>query len=426
MAPDDLNTPLGLRKKTAQFRPPPMTYPIAAGVLAVFLATFAAWLFLDNDPLGGEPMVVVRSDLASAGADGAGKRHFPAGKAEKDPGHGEILAGSDPPGNASVQEPDKSQEKTKTSIQQRVGAAGKSEENPAANGEQIVTIIDGKSGARQEVKIPASADGLAPGIDPQLIEATRNGPIPRIGADGLRAAQAFAKPVPTKPNSPQISIVVTGMGISANITTEAINKLPSPITLAFAPYGSDLERVTGKARTLGHELLLQVPMEPFDYPENDPGPQTLVTSLTPEQNTDRLQWLMGRFQGYVGITNQMGTRFTATAQAFSTILREISKRGLIYVDDGSSPRSLAGQIAGGNNLPFAKANVILDTVPSAAEIDRALVRLEAIARENGNAVGFASALPVSIERISLWAKTAEGRGFTLTPISMAAAHSKST
>ena len=105
-------------------------------------------------------------------------------------------------------------------------------------------------------------------------------------------------------------------------------------------------------------MLLQAPMEPFDYPDNDPGPQTLLTSLSADQNIDRLHWLMSRFQGYVGIVNYMGARFTATEQALAPVLKEAAQRGLIYVDDGSSPRSLAGQIAGANNLPFAKAEVV--------------------------------------------------------------------
>ena len=85
-------------------------------------------------------------------------------------------------------------------------------------------------------------------------------------------------------------------------------------------------------------------MEPFDYPDNDPGPQTLLTSLTPDQNIDRLHWLMSRFQGYVGIVSYMGARFTASEPALAPVLRETAKRGLIYVDDGASPRSVAGQI----------------------------------------------------------------------------------
>ena len=152
--------------------------------------------------------------------------------------------------------------------------------------------------------------------------------------------------------------MVGGLGVGATGTQRALAKLPGAVTLAFAPYGADVERWSARARADGHEVLLQVPMEPFDYPDNDPGPQTLLTSLDAEQNLDRLHWLMSRFQGYVGIANYMGARFTASEQALAPVLREAAKRGLIYFDDGSSPRSLAGQIAGANNLPFAKADVV--------------------------------------------------------------------
>ena len=168
-------------------------------------------------------------------------------------------------------------------------------------------------------------------------------------------------------------------------------------------------------------------MEPFDYPDNDPGPQTLLTSLTPDQNIDRLHWLMSRFQGYVGIANYMGARFTATEQALAPVLRETAKRGLIYVDDGSSPRSVAGQIAGANNLPFAKADVVLDAVPTPAEIDRALARLERLAREQRHRGRHSPPrCRRPIERIAEWAKTAEGRGFVLVPITVVAIKAKSS
>src|SRR5262249_1256163 len=167
----------------------------------------------------------------------------------------------------------------------------------------------------------------------------------------------------------------------------------------FMPYGTDVDRVVARARGEGHEILLQVPMEPFDYPDNDPGPQTLLISLAPEQNIDRVQWLMSRFQGYVGVTNYMGARFTANEQAFTPIMREIAKRGLIYIDNGASPRSLAGQIAGANMMPYAKAGIAIDAVPTPVEIDRALAKLEAVAKEKGSAVGIAGALPVTIDRL---------------------------
>jgi polysaccharide deacetylase 2 family uncharacterized protein YibQ len=167
-------------------------------------------------------------------------------------------------------------------------------------------------------------------------------------------------------------------------------------------------------------------MEPFDYPDNDPGPQTLLTTLTADQNIDRLHWLMSRMQGYVGIASLMGARFTASSQALSPVLNEIAQRGLIYLDDGSSSRSVAGQVAGGQNLPFARADIVLDTAPSPAEIGQALARLELAAKERGSAVGFANATPASIARIAEWAKSAQSRGFVLAPISMVAVKPKSS
>jgi uncharacterized protein len=298
-----------------------------------------------------------------------------------------------------------------------------------------VTIIDGKTGARQDVVVaaptPQGAKPAAPAepvpADQKFVEMTPHGAIPRIAADGTRPADAFARPVqplPGRPDAPRVALIVGGLGVSANLTGDAISKLPGAVTLGFVPYGTDIAAQVAKARKATHEVLLQVPMEPFDYPDNDPGPQTLLTTLTPQQNLDRLYTLLSRFQGYVGLSSTMGARFTASEPAFGPILRETAKRGMIFVDDAANPRSVASRIASGNNLPFARADVTIDSVPTPDEIDRALGRLEVLAHERGMAVGIASALPVSIDRIAKWAKAAEGRGLLLIPITAVAAKPK--
>jgi uncharacterized protein len=404
VATDDLFAPLGLDNKPARARLTPSVYPVAAGLLGLALATFVVWIMVGHDPFGGEPMAVAKANLGAAGTPGALR---PSETAPPE------ITGAIGPAEEIARL--KAQERAKEKALD-LAAAGR--------GEQIVTIIDGRNGARQEVKIPAPAEtAIAPGIDAEFVEITRDGPIPRIGANGMRAAQAFAQPAGAKPG-PQIAIVITGLGVSNATAAEALNKLPSAVTFALAPGGSDLERLAGKARSLGHELLLQVPMEPPESADKEAAPQALLTSLSPEQNLERLHWLMSRFQGYVGVANQAGDRLTASEAAFAPILREIGNRGLIYVDDGTSPRSLAGRIAGAGGSGFARANLVLDAVPSAVEVDRALAKLEGLARQNGMAVGFATAWPVVIERVVRWSKTVEGRGFSLVPITAAAARSK--
>jgi hypothetical protein len=297
-------------------------------------------------------------------------------------------------------------------------------------GSKTVTIIDGSSGARQQVIIPDSgANAAKPLLDPKLFEATRHGAIPKVGPDGSRPSTRYAQPrdlPPDKKDAPLVAIVIGGLGISASGTADAFTKLPSPVTFALAPYGADLEKLAERARAGKHEILLQAPMEPFDYPDNDPGPQTLLTSLTAEQNIDRLHWLMSRFHGYVGLISYMGARFSASEQGLSPVLRDVAKRGLMYVDDSSSSRSIAGQLAGAQNLPFAKADIVLDTVPTAAEIDHSLARLEMKARDGGTAVGYATANPSTIARIAEWIKRAEAKGIILVPITMVAIKAKSS
>ena len=114
----------------------------------------------------------------------------------------------------------------------------------------------------------------------------------------------------------------------------------------------------------------------------------------------------------------MGARFTENEAALSPILRDVAKRGLLYLDDGTSPKSVAAQIAGSIQAPFLKADLVIDTAPNWSEIDAALAKLEAIAAEHGSAVGIASASPVAIERIARWAKAAESRGIKLVPLSV--------
>ena len=314
-------------------------------------------------------------------------------------------------------------------------------EAPKQAGEQkTVTMIDGSTGTRRDVVIggdatagkseAASASAPPPvmaGIDPKLLEKSRYGMIPMVAGD-LKPFNVYAADADRAKAAkmPVVAILIGGLGVGAAKTTDAIMRLPPAVTLAFTPYGSDPGKLAERARAQRHEIFLQIPMEPYDFPDNDPGPQTLLTSLSADQNMDRLYWHLSRMQGYAGLTNFMGARFIATEPAMQPIIREAAKRGLGFFDDGSSPRSIAPQAAGSLAMPFGKGDIAIDAVPTPAEIDRALTKLEAAARERGVAVGTASALPVSIERIGAWTKTLGDRGILLVPLTTAMLKSKSS
>jgi polysaccharide deacetylase 2 family uncharacterized protein YibQ len=392
LADDDLDAPLGKSKKAKRLKLPAALPQAVAGVLGLSIVVAGGWTVLARNPYGGEPIAVIA--MGGKAKDGATGEAAPDAKIA-------VTAAKTP-----------------------------AEASPAA-GSKVITITDGSTGKAQQVVVPPKPDGklqAKAGVDPQLLEESRHGQIPKVAADGRRPSLAYAKVAANagKTDAAKIAIVVGGLGVSASATSEAMEKLPAAVTFAFAPYGANLDNLAANARARDHEILLQVPMEPFDYPDNDPGPQTLLTSLSSTQNLDRLQWLMARMQGYVGVASLMGSRFTASDQALSPILREVAKRGLIYLDDGSSSRSVAGQIAGASNLPFVKAEIVLDKLPGPKDVDQALARLEMAAREHGSAVGYATASPMTIGRISEWAKKLNSRGFTLVPITVVTPKAKSS
>lgn len=396
---DDLSTPLGQEtaRRKRRFRLPFTGTQALAVLLGLFLAAFAGFAIFGDNPMGGEP--VARLALRPPAAPGDGEKSAMA------------------PSSAS-------------------DAGAKSAAKQAAPAEQkTVTIIDGSSGKRQDVVIGSEAadkaetdksPAMMAGVDQRLLEKSRYGMIPVV-AEGLKPFTVYAAEADRAKAArmPVVAIVVAGLGVGAAKTTDAIMKLPSAVTLAFTPYGSDPSKLAERARAQRHEILLQIPMEPFDYPDNDPGPQTLLTTLAPDANLDRLYWHLSRFQGYAGIANFMGARFVVTEAVMQPIIREAAKRGLGYLDDGSAPRSTAPALAAAQAMPFARADAAIDAVPTAVEIDRALAGLENLAKERGVAVGVASALPVSIERIGVWVKALESRGIMLVPLTTAMLKSKS-
>ncbi len=349
---------------------------------ALVLLGLLSWALVKNDPLGGEPVTIVKLNSQEGQKLKADTKNLGMRKTMRPEDFAKVAK--------TTQAPEPSQ-------------------GTGSEADVTIETLDTENAA------------LAPVPAKGLVEKTKFGFLPRIGEDGRRPSQIYAR----KPDvnvsgvaAPvRIAIFVGGMGLSAKGTDDAIKRLPEQVTLGFAPYGNSLQSWIKKARDHGHEVLLQIPMEPYDFPDNDPGPYTLLTSLSAAENMQRLRWLMTRFVGYAGVTNYMGAKFTATQEPLRNVLAEFSKRGLIFIDNGTSQRSKAKQLGSEIGLGVSTADLLIDVNPSKAAIDGALSQLENIARRRGLAIGYASGLPISIDRIVEWSKSLEGKGIALVPVS---------
>jgi len=258
------------------------------------------------------------------------------------------------------------------------------------------------------------AAGLQRYVDPNLIEGSAVGVLPKIGTDGLMPLRAYARDFNRDETRPRVALILGGIGLSGALSEQAIDTLPLTVALAFSPYAARPDPLIERARRRGFETLLAIPMEPAGFPMNDPGHRALLTGLSWAENVQRLDWLLARYPGHVGAVGGIGAmrgeRFAALAEPFSRLQIALADRGLLYFD----PRPGAGdpQRAWGRGV-----DVVVDDPATPGEIDARLAQLERVARARGAALGYLGEVtPVALERISAWAAGIEMRSVVLAPV----------
>ncbi|ODA68141.1 Divergent polysaccharide deacetylase [Methyloligella halotolerans] len=276
-----------------------------------------------------------------------------------------------------------------------------------------MTLAGGKdSDSKRNALPPAPVEGL--------IEQSEYGPLPKVAEDGETPAKVYAAvgPAGEAANQPKVAILMDGLG-QAEVITQVLLHMPPQVSIALGPYGRGLQDWVTRARDKGHEVFLQIPLEPPNYPNNDPGPHTLLTDVDAAENQGRLHWLMSRFTGYVGVTNYFGTKFQSTEAVMKPLLTELKDRGLIYVSDGSSKDSVGPGIAQGLGLPYGSAVMEIAGDQSEEEIKNMLTQLEATAQEKGGAIAVTEASPAAVRQILSWASKLDKKGISLVPVSAA-------
>ncbi|MFJ6025242.1 divergent polysaccharide deacetylase family protein [Brevundimonas sp. NPDC092305] len=284
--------------------------------------------------------------------------------------------------------------------------------DPALMGEAVITLPDGAtvSGSGAPITAPRVAASPLP-VAPVagLTQPGPDGALPRIATDGRVPAQVYARPFVSN-GKPRVSIVVGGLGLNATTTRAAIERLPAEVTLSFVPYAEGLQGWIDLARAQGHEVMIEIPMEPTGYPQTDPGPYTLLQNASADDVTAKMNWLLGRATGYFAVTNYLGDRFATSDVGMSTFMGVLRQRGVAFVDDGSMNRRPGAWAR-------ASANRVIDEEQTPAAIVGQLNALEALAKARGGALGSGFSYPVTVEAVARWTAGLDARGLQLAPAS---------
>jgi uncharacterized protein len=418
MQRDDLNIPLqrqSLRQRLWAKRPSALALAYGCSVLAFVAGGVFAWK--TPNPMAGEPVVVAAVPAPEEFITASIEPVPEAAPAEPD------VPADDTPEVANATE------EFETGSEVPVPDVPEADDGVEQVGGRKRVVLKIEEAPRQDTYKEATGNIIISSRRPltlapvkSISEYTGDGILPKLGAGGKAAASIYARPVPLNivhSDSPKIAIVLGGMGLSAKLTARAIDELPADVTLAFAPYGNDLQGQVNAARKEGHEVFLQIPLEPVGFPATNPGPKTLQSDQDLEENLKSLHWHMSRFAGYAGVVNYMGGRFLTEETATLGLLKEIKKRGLVFVEDGSVPLSVVEGQAAASRAKVRRAQAVIDANPTPDAILAALRQLEQEAEQNGVAIGTGAGLSMTIDVVRDWAKDAASRGIVIIPMSAA-------
>lgn len=251
------------------------------------------------------------------------------------------------------------------------------------------------------------SDTPAPAIDHNILKSPGIEK-PRAIRDAMPAFEIFPDaPVVTQPKPspvllpglderPRVAIIIDDIGYDLKLAEKFLS-LDARITYAILPHSPHRHHISNAARLKGHEVMLHLPMEPTEYPEIDPGPGALLSSMTPDERIAVLKQNIDSVPFISGVNNHMGSKMTANSEQMNQVLSIMKKKGLYYIDSVTTHKSHSQSSARLFQVPFARRDVFLDHDPDPEAIRKQINRLVRIAELNGHAVGIGHPYEVTYE-----------------------------
>ena len=270
--------------------------------------------------------------------------------------------------------------------------------------------------------LPKYAEAEPGEVRPVVEEPARKAPRPtQIAAASSAISERpawrrYALPFADLYSKPLIAIVIDDVGLDRPRSKRAW-ELSGPITLSFLPYAKDLHEQAKAARAHGNELMLHMPMEPMG--RADPGPNALLTSLSESELRQRVTTDLDSFDGYVGVNNHMGSRFTASRPGMEVVLRLLRARGLLFLDSRTTAQSVGESLAQELGVATISRNVFLDDDESLGAVKHQLAITEEVARRQGFVVAIGHPHENTLQALSEWLPALAAKGFALAPLTAA-------
>lgn len=314
----------------------------------------------------------------------------------------------------------------------RVPASARDEqaEPGAAGGTPQWYVSLGPDGAPMQVNIAVTREVEKLGA--QVTEASETtgpggemGVRMTIGAPGrplhelLVTRPSRHRPAEGETREIRVAILLTGAGEDPEATRTILAR-HEPFAVAVLAIADDRARLAREARAGGHEIVLQVPMEPENYPRVNPGPGTLLVSMAPGRIARALHDDLHEAGDVVAVTNFMGSFATQDEPFMTAFYDELRRARLPFLELAHVPHAVCRSLAAKRGVAYDAPDAEFDLEarePGADALEHAWAALLERAARRGQAVVALRATRTSAAWLERALDPARARGVTIVPLS---------
>ncbi len=286
------------------------------------------------------------------------------------------------------------------------------EEGAATEEAPVESTADAGEVVMEESTVQVSVP-LKQALNRAMLETTPKGlKLPMRSENGGEPWEYYRKPNTSSDELPIVAIILTGLGLDEEATDE-VAKRNEFLTMSFSPYAPNLPQQITRARSYGHEVWLDLPMEPEDYPASDAGPFTLMKDLPEEELKERLFHVLGSAGMYTGLVSFPPGEVFSGYRNMGMVAEELKNRGLLMLLRTRSYTSAKTE----DHTLYMNRQLGVQTRGTNASTEQLLTELEAVARSFDYAIGVAAYSPEMLNKIEQWAATLSEKSLVLAPVS---------
>ncbi len=238
-------------------------------------------------------------------------------------------------------------------------------------------------------------------------------PVPRPPVRPV-AVKPVARPAPVKVAG-YITIILDDWGYN-RAHCKQLAALDGAVTAAVLPgleYSTDIIQC---ANASGHEAILHLPIEPHVIHETYPRGYFLTVAMTPEEVRRSMKRTLDNMKGIIGVNNHEGSKGTENVALMTTVLTELKRRGLFFVDSVTSDKTVGSQVAAKVNIPFARRDIFIDNRMDRASIERQLLLAAGIAKEKGFALAIGHDRALTLQVVGEQIRKLKLQGYVFIPL----------